>query len=108
MANSKVKTGGSVSKIEKEYTVGDASVKVEMKGPYWITRNRTNGVLEDKVEVWLTKPDLRRFEDGDVMWLPDLSAVDAEITYFAEWSLDRCIKECGPIPETERECLKRE
>ncbi len=107
MASYKSKTGGTVSKLEattKEYEAG-GGVKVEMNGPYWITRNRTNGKLDDTVEVWLTKPDLCRFDDGDVMWLPDLKLVDSEVTYFAQWSIAKCLKECYTYPETERECL---
>lgn len=97
----------TMEKTTKEVEASNVGggVKVEMKGPYWITRDKRNGVLSDIVEVWLVKPDLMRFEDGDVMWLPSLEYVDTETTHFAEWSLDKCRKEVYTIPETERECL---
>lgn len=83
-----------------------SNVKIDISGPYWLTRNKENGILSDTIEVWLSKPDLRRFDDGDVMWLPNLSNVDAEITYYAEWSSTQCLKECHVYPETERECIR--
>lgn len=86
--------------------MANSSVELEIAGPYWITRNRTMGVLEDTVEVWLTKPDLRRFDDGDVMWLPNLQSMDSEVSYFAEWTLDQCRRRCLVVPETERECIR--
>ena len=86
--------------------VKGSGVKLELKGPYWLTRNKCMGILSELVEVWLVKPDLHRFEDGDVMWLPPLDVVDTEETYFAEWSLEKCRKEVYTLPETERECLK--
>lgn len=86
--------------------VTGAGVKMEIKGPYWLTRDKRMGVLSDIVEVWLVKPDLFRFDDGDVMWLPPLNLVDSEDTHFAEWSLDKCRKEVYCIPDTERECIK--
>lgn len=82
-----------------------AEVKIDIEGPYWLTRNKENGVLSDVIEVWLSKPELNRFEDGDVMWLPNLDLVDSEVTHYAEWSIAKCLKECRVYPETERECL---
>jgi hypothetical protein len=90
---------------EVEATKIEAGVKIEMKGPYWLTRDKRNGVLSEIIEVWLVKPDLCRFDDGDVMWLPNLNFVDSETTHFAEWTLDQCRKECYVVPETERECI---
>jgi hypothetical protein len=84
----------------------NASVKIDIKGPYWLTRDRKNGELSETVEVWLAKPDLRRFEDGDVMWLPNLDLVDEEVTHYAEWTIQQCLKECHVYPETERECIR--
>jgi hypothetical protein len=84
----------------------NAVVKVEIPGPYWLTRDKEDGVLSDKVQVWLIKPDLERFDDGDVMWLPNLDVVDTETTHYAEWTIGKCLKECYVYPETERECLK--
>jgi len=84
----------------------NVEVKVDIEGPYWLTRDKESGVLSDTVEVWLTKPNLCRFEDGDVMWLPDLETVDTETTSYAEWTLSKCLKECYVIPDTERECIR--
>lgn len=89
-----------------EASVSGNGVKVEMKGPYWITRDKRNGVLSNIIEVWLVKPDLCRFDDGDVMWLPSLEYVDTETTHFAEWTLEQCRKNCYVTPDTERECIK--
>lgn len=97
-----------MGKIAKEVTAtgtGD-SVSIELNGPYWLTRNKTGGVLADNIEVWLVKPDLHRFEDGDIMWLANYNDVDSRDTYFGEWTVAKCLKECYVYPETERECLK--
>lgn len=105
MASSKIK-GDVMSKVEtKEVEASRASVDVELKGPYWLTRDKRNGVLSEIVEVWLIKPDLRRFDDGDVMWLPNLKYVDMEGTHYGEWTIAKCLKECRVYPETERECI---
>lgn len=108
MASSRTKVKDSMPKQEavtiEELKAG--GVKLEMQGPYWLTRDKRLGILSDVVEVWLVKPDLHRFDDGDVMWLPPLDSVDTEETHFAEWSLDKCRKECYVTPETERECIK--
>jgi hypothetical protein len=83
----------------------NADIKVDIQGPYWLTRDKKNGELSDTIEVWLVKPELCRFDDGDVMWLPQLECVDAETTHYAEWSIAKCLKECRVYPETERECI---
>lgn len=107
MGSSRMKAKVPMTKTDLQipHDVGGV-VKVEMKGPYWLTRNKTMGELSEKVEVWLSKPDLRRFEDGDIMWLPNLKTVDSEISYFAEWTIEKCLKECHVYPMTERECIK--
>lgn len=106
MAASRVKE--TMRKVVTDVESSDigGAVKVELKGPYWLTRDRTAGQLSNVVEVWLVKPDLQRFDDGDVMWLPSLEHIDNEDTHFAEWSLDKCRKEAYTVPETERECIK--
>lgn len=83
-----------------------SNVKIDISGPLWLTRDKRNGILSDLIEVWLVKPDLHRFEDGDVMWLPKLEVVDEEATHFAEWTVAKCLKEVYTYPETERECLR--
>lgn len=82
------------------------SVKIDIKGPYWLTRDLKNGELADVIEVWLAKPDLHRFEDGDIMWLPNLDVVDEEATHYAEWTIQQCLKECYTYPFTARECIR--
>lgn len=107
MGSSKIKAKVPMTKTDLQIPHEVAgSVKVEMKGPYWLTRNMTMGVLAEKVEVWLSRPELRKFEDGDVMWLPNLKTVDTETSYFAEWTVEKCLKECYVYPATERECIK--
>ena len=83
-----------------------SSVKIDIKGPYWLTRDKQGGVLSETVEVWLAKPDLRRFDDGDVMWLPNLEVVDIEVTSYAQWTVEQCLKEIYTYPATERECIR--
>ncbi len=83
----------------------DIDVKVDIQGPYWLTRDKSDGILSETVEVWLSKPELRRFDDGDIMWMPNLDAVDSELTHYAEWTIAKCLKECHVYPETERECI---
>lgn len=80
-------------------------IKIDIEGPYWLTRDKSNGALSDIVEVWLVKPDLFRFDDGDVMWMPSLECVDSDTTHYAEWTIGKCLKECRVYPETERECI---
>lgn len=82
--------------------MADSKVSVQLQGPYWLTRDKRHGILSDTVEVWLAKPTLHRFEDGDIMWLPDLGVEDA---HFGEWTIAKCLKECRTYPETERECI---
>lgn len=83
----------------------NVKVSVQLNGPYWLTRDKRHGVLSDKVEVWLVKPELTIFEDGDTMWLPSLETSDTETTVYAEWTIAQCLKECHVYPETERECI---
>lgn len=78
-----------------------------IKGPIWLTRDKRNGVLRDVIEVWVVQPVLRKFPDGDVMWLPPLEAVDAQDTNVAEWTVAQCLKEIYTYPEDERQCVHR-
>jgi hypothetical protein len=84
----------------------ETSSKGVPSGPFWLTRDKKNGELSSKVEVWLVKPDLHRFDDGDVMWLPPLNIIDDMPSNFGEWTVERCMKEVYVYPATERECLK--
>lgn len=93
---------GSPDLRVEETRMADTHVSVHLEGPYWLTRDKRNGVLLDKIEVWLAKPALHRFEDGDIMWLPDLLESDS---HYGEWTINQCLKECRVYPETERECI---
>jgi hypothetical protein len=88
-----------------ENLMESSKVELAIEGPYWLTRDKRNGKLADVIEVWLVRPVLHKFEDGDVMWLPKLELVDSETTHYAEWTIDKCLKECRVYPETERECI---
>lgn len=82
-----------------------SKVSINIEGPYWLTRDKQEGKLSEIVEVWLVKPELCRFDDGDVMWMPALESVDTETTHYAQWTIAKCLKECHVYPETERECI---
>lgn len=98
--------GDAVEKVAKEViAAGGETVKIELAGPYWLTRNKCGGVLANMIEVWLVRPELHKFEDGDVMWLANYALVDTQDTYFGEWTIQKCLKECFVYPETERECI---
>ena len=75
-------------------------------GTYWLTRNKTNGKLEDVIEVWTTPPEFLKFEDGDSMWIGCFAAVDKVQTYHGDWTIARCLKECRTYPEDERQVIK--
>lgn len=89
----------------KPVTVVETPTKKVPSGPFWLTRDKRDGILSTKVEVWLVQPELHRYEDGDVMWLPPLEIVDDGPSNFGEWSIEKCLKECRTYPETERECI---
>lgn len=76
---------------------------------YWLTRNRLNGEISIKVDIWLVRPDRLRFKDGDVHWIA-LSPGDAEASskaHFGRWTLDRAKHEAGPgTPDTDMECVR--
>lgn len=75
------------------------------KRPFWLTRDKHEGALSKSVEVWLVKPSLTRFEDGDIMWLPPTLETEEEFN-FGEWTIEQCKKEVYVYPETERECIR--
>lgn len=79
---------------------------------YWLTRNRLNGELSEKVDVWLSEPHRIAFEDGDVHWV-GLSAVSDDgaeggtSTHFGRWTVEQARHEAGNgVPATDRECLR--
>jgi len=76
------------------------------KGSYWVTRNTTDGVLANTVEIWVARPERMRFDDGDVMWMGSLSKIDEESAWYDEWTLARCLKECRVLPDTDREVIR--
>lgn len=94
---------------EKIEAAVEARSEKAPKQTFWLSRNRLNGTLADKVDIWLQRPERIEFNNGDVQWL----ALDAEDAYTAEsahygrWTIARAHIECGPgIPANERECLK--
>lgn len=83
---------------------------------YWLTRNRLEGVLSGRVDIWLARPDRIALPDGDVQWLaleempssvgPNGEVVE-ESAHYGRWTVDRARLEVrGGVPDTDRECLK--
>lgn len=106
MANSKLKEG-IMTDASKPGADAVPVKSSEIKGPIWLTRDKRNGVLREVIEVWVVRPMLHKFPDGDVMWLPPLEAADAQDTNVAEWTVAKCLKEIYTYPSTERECIHR-
>jgi hypothetical protein len=80
---------------------------------YWLTRNRFNGVLSEKVDIWLSAPHRIPFQDGDVHWVglsevPDgAEETGGTTTHFGRWTLEQARHEVGGgVPATDIECLR--
>lgn len=82
-----------------------AAPKRSQYATYWLTRNRLNGELSSKVDIWLVRPDRLRFADGDVHWLA--LEPGGESAHYGRWTLAQAHFEVGAgVPETDRECLR--
>ena len=42
----------------------------------WLTRGRTGGELDGRIEIWSVSPERHRYDDGDVLWLAPLALID--------------------------------
>lgn len=80
---------------------------------YWLTRNRLDGELSGKVDVWLSVPHRVRFEDGDVHWIgltdvPDDAAdTGGTSTHYGRWTVEEARHHAGNgVPMTDLECLR--
>lgn len=70
---------------------------------YWLTRNRVDGQLSSRVDVWLSRPSRSVTDDGDVYWF--VHGEGAEREHFTRWTIARATREVGGgIPDTDREC----
>lgn len=76
----------------------------EVYWTFWLSRNRTNGVLESKVDVWLERPERLRFGDGDVQWV--VLDEGKHTAHYTRWTLDQARAEVGNgVPQTDLELL---
>lgn len=77
---------------------------------FWVTRGRTGGELDDRLEVWAVRPQRFLSEDGDVMWLaPDdhLMGVARGDAFITDWSCGEAQLAIGNgYPDTDLECVR--
>lgn len=71
----------------------------------WVTRDIMEGRLSSRVDVWGTRPEATRFEDGGVLWYGQLPGTDADTSLITRWTVARCIHEFGTAPEDARQVL---
>lgn len=72
---------------------------------YWMTRDsESGGRLSDKVDVWLSRPERHRLDDGSACWLGqgELGLDDR----YAEWTIEDARRNAYVYPETDRECIQ--
>lgn len=80
----------------------------EVKAPdvsYWLTRASEAGVLLNRIDIWLLRPERVRLPDGDVHWL----ALDdqGESVHTGHWTVDEARKQVGwGVPDNDRECTR--
>lgn len=77
---------------------------------YWMTRDRTDGALDDMVDVWIERPDRLQFSDGDVLWITPVNKsadVRTKSALYGTWTLDQARTQVGDgVPEDDRQCLR--
>jgi hypothetical protein len=72
---------------------------------YWLSRNRLDGELSNKIDIWLTPPERLRFADGDVQWV--VLGELRHVAHYGRWTLEQAEHEVGPgVPDTDRELLR--
>lgn len=79
---------------------------------YWLTRSRLNGELSGKVDIWLSRPDRIRFDDGDVHWialtpLSEDASEGGQSTHYGRWTIAEAHAQIGNgVPATDLECTR--
>lgn len=86
-------------------TVVDAESSLKLPDVFWMTRSESGGVLSNRVELWVTKPDRYRYPDGDVEWLPPEGS-DFYDSFHDEWTIEAAKLQYTGAPDNSRECLK--
>lgn len=82
-------------------------MKVPLPSTFWMTRDRVGGDLKDDVEVWASRPLRRKYEDGDVMWLPVRPPdMDEGKGVIDTWSLAEAKLLYPGTPDTDMECTR--
>ena len=71
-----------------------------------MTRDCTEGVLSDCVEIWCVKPTPSYFADGDGIWLAPIEMMDRGTARVAVWSVTQAMKEARTVPEDVHECIR--
>lgn len=69
---------------------------------WYLTRDCWEGVLSDRVDVWVYPPKPHVFPDGDVLWLAPTGIADRRATFLVELSLD----EAPAVPRSATECIR--
>lgn len=69
---------------------------------FWVSRAVHHGALRPDVQVWLTRPDRVEVAE-DVHWLG--TREDGTSSLADTWSLERCAREIGTVPDDARQCL---
>lgn len=69
----------------------------------WLTRGRTQGILDRTIEIWWTRPDRFEGTDEDVTYVGLLD--DGGTSLFGRWTVGQCQREFNTYPEDSRQVI---
>jgi hypothetical protein len=69
----------------------------------WLSRDRLDGRLSERVDVWGVRPQASRYDDGDVLWYAMVEA--GQTALLARWTLGRAHQVAGTVPDDERQVI---
>lgn len=74
---------------------------------YWLTRDKLEGELSPRIDVWCIRPEFWGGENGDGTWLTPMKLIDKVEARLCSWSVAEAQRRVGNgVPESERECLR--
>jgi hypothetical protein len=94
------------AKADEASVAHDPEPKNKLPEVYWMTRDRINGRLLDKVDVWLVRPEQEDLGRGESWWRAPKDLVDKQDTFHASWTLAEAKRNARTIPETRMECIR--
>lgn len=71
---------------------------------YWLSRDKRNGAMSDRISVWLVKPERCELPSGDIVWFGWKSNHDNAL--YSTWTIQQCLYECRVYPETDLELIR--